>query len=127
MSNNNVIPEVGDKAQIIPLFPLLSRRSSLNPHASPFTPSYHLYADELQIYLDSSPSELPQSLRKINDDLQLINKWSKDSFTNLNPVKSQAIMIGCPKLLKYVNKDNLPALELNGTAIPFCKSMYTKM
>ncbi|KAG8233517.1 hypothetical protein J437_LFUL011678 [Ladona fulva] len=37
--------------------------------------SYHLYADDLQIYLHSSPSELPQSLHKINYDLQLINNW----------------------------------------------------
>ena len=80
---------------------------------------YHIYADDLQIYLDSNLLDLPQSFNKINYDLQLIKKWSDDNFIRLNPDKSQAILIGNPKLLCSVKRIDLPQIKLNGTAIQF--------
>ena len=55
---------------------------------------YHLYADELQIYLHSPLDPLNDSVTKLNTDLLAILNWSSSFGLNLNPIKSQAILLG---------------------------------
>jgi len=37
---------------------------------------YHLYADDLQMYLSTSRSELHQAINKVNHDLDSLGRWS---------------------------------------------------
>lgn len=80
---------------------------------------YHMYADDLQIYAHTTFEELHRAIDKINADLATICNWSKDFGLNLNPNKSQVIIIGSPKLIAKVDWSALPAVTLNGINIPF--------
>ncbi|KAJ4433243.1 hypothetical protein ANN_15502 [Periplaneta americana] len=52
---------------------------------------YHMYADDLQIYLHFHPDETSDAVNKINEDLNSISLWSHKFGLRLNPEKSQAI------------------------------------
>ncbi|KAJ4431073.1 hypothetical protein ANN_19666 [Periplaneta americana] len=55
---------------------------------------YHMYADDLQIYLHFHPDETNDSVNKINEDLNSISLWAHKFVLRLNPEKSQAIVMG---------------------------------
>lgn len=60
---------------------------------------HHLYADDLQIYIHSPPDSINNSLMKLNDDLMSVLNWSSSFGLILNPIKSQAIILGQQRLL----------------------------
>jgi hypothetical protein len=84
---------------------------------------YHLYADDLQIYLHSTVDSLLDKIKLINIDLAKLNIWSNANFLNINPSKSQAIVIGYPRILALIRKNELPPLSINGNQIPFCETV----
>ena len=57
--------------------------------------SVHMYADDLQIYLNFSANSL-ESINManlhLNQDLQHVHQWATDNSLVINPTKSQAIM-----------------------------------
>lgn len=57
--------------------------------------SVHMYADDLQIYLNFSTDSL-ESINlanlHLNQDLQHVYQWATDNSLVINPIKSQAIM-----------------------------------
>ncbi|MDW0176719.1 MAG: reverse transcriptase family protein, partial [Nitrososphaeraceae archaeon] len=85
--------------------------------------NYHLYADDLQIYLHSDPDAISTAIDDINADLYLISQWAQKMGLLINPSKSQAIIIGSQRLVSKINMVNLPQLTLNGTAIPFSSTV----
>jgi hypothetical protein len=54
---------------------------------------FHIYADDLEIYHSSSISDLQRCYDEINIDLQQIHEWATANGLNLNPEKSQVILI----------------------------------
>ena len=84
---------------------------------------YHLYADDLQIYAQGTLTELPNTIQKINDDLKQISVWSKHFGLTINPLKSQAIVIGSPRLLSKINLSHISTILIDGTSIPFRESV----
>ncbi|KAI5636771.1 reverse transcriptase (RNA-dependent DNA polymerase) domain-containing protein [Phthorimaea operculella] len=58
---------------------------------------YHLYADDVQIYIHTKPQDLAQSLQKLNSDLDSIAKWSTQNSLMLNPTKSKFMVLGSKK------------------------------
>lgn len=76
---------------------------------------FHLYADDLQIYL-SVPYLLPPHLfALIQTDLDAIVSWSSTNGLTLNARKTQAIAIYNRK----INRDRIPALSLLSEPIQF--------
>jgi hypothetical protein len=63
---------------------------------------YHLYADDLQLYINFSckPEDIAKCVRLINDILADIVKWSEKQGLKLNPNKSQAMIIGSERTYK---------------------------
>jgi hypothetical protein len=49
---------------------------------------------------------LLDKIKLINDDLAKLNIWSNANFLNINPSKSQAIVIGYPRILALIRKMN---------------------
>ena len=49
---------------------------------------YHLYAEDLQIYIHSPPDSLNDCVAKLNIDLLAVFNWSSSFGLNLNPIKS---------------------------------------
>ena len=53
-----------------------------------------LYADDLQIYIQSNPAQILEAIRKIEIDISGILKWSDVNKMNINHTKTQAIIFG---------------------------------
>jgi hypothetical protein len=53
----------------------------------------HIYADDVQLYISSTPSDILTCVAHINEDLDSIWRWSQESYLSINPAKSQAILI----------------------------------
>ena len=56
--------------------------------------SHHLYADDTQVYISLSQSNGQESLSTLNDCLTDILSWMESSKLNLNPDKTDLIIIG---------------------------------
>ncbi|XP_065089086.1 uncharacterized protein LOC135710442 [Ochlerotatus camptorhynchus] len=53
---------------------------------------YHLYADDLQIYISGPASEINRLIEAINQDLLAIERWATENRLFPNPKKTQAIV-----------------------------------
>jgi hypothetical protein len=54
---------------------------------------YHVYADDLQIYIQCKPSEISDVIEKINADIVRLVNWTDKHGLTLNSGKTQAIVI----------------------------------
>ena len=87
------------------------------------TVPFHLYADDLQIYVSSPIETLSEAIERINRNLQTIFLWSKSHGLNLNTSKSQYIIIGNQKQIAKFNITHLPAVIYDGTPISYSNSI----
>ncbi|CAK1579398.1 unnamed protein product [Parnassius mnemosyne] len=81
--------------------------------------SYHLYADDLQIYTQFSLEDLSKAVDTINADLTCISNWSKRYGLTMNPKKTQDIVIGSFRLIGKIGWSSLPPILLDCTQIPY--------
>lgn len=58
---------------------------------------YHLYADDLQLYLPFKPNSCDEAVSMLNDELGRISNWCDKNSLILNPRKSKLILMGTPK------------------------------
>lgn len=86
---------------------------------------YHLYADDLQLYIHASPDSVNDSITKLNSDLKSLTSWSQKFGLILNPQKSQAILLGNQRIVSKFKKSVLPAVVINNIGIPFSASVKT--
>lgn len=61
---------------------------------------YHLYADDLQVYLHFKPQDVAECVTKINEDLYRITEWSARNSLVLNPSKCKFMVMGSREMLK---------------------------
>jgi len=84
---------------------------------------HHMYADDLQIYIKAHPSEILTIIKKLNTDLSNLNKWATSLGLQLNPSKSQCILIGSRNVINKLSQRPLPNVAINGASIPWCNSV----
>ena len=70
----------------------------INSITQQLSSSYHLYADDLQIYTSASLSDIQRAIESTNADLSRIRDWSHSHGLVVNPAKTQVIIIGNPQL-----------------------------
>ena len=75
--------------------------------------SYHLFADDLQIYSHLKRADMMLSIAKVNTDIESIAQWSALNGLKLNPVKTQAIVISSR------DQGLVPLVNVCGTDIPY--------
>lgn len=78
--------------------------------------NYHIYADDIQIYLSFKNSEANMAIQNLNDDLKRISEWSDCHNLILNPSKTKYIILGTRKHVKLINDLN-PLLHIKGERI----------
>jgi Reverse transcriptase (RNA-dependent DNA polymerase) len=70
---------------------------------------YHIYADDVQIYLSGPLDQIHTIVDQINADLRTITEWSNLNGLSLNSSKTQAMTI----------PENLSSVKVKDTIIPF--------
>ncbi|CAG9107573.1 unnamed protein product [Plutella xylostella] len=81
--------------------------------------SYHLYADDLQIYSHVKIDELDAGIAGVNGDLDEILRWSQNFGISVNPKKCQSIIIGSSRLLSCLDYTTVPPFQFDGRVVPF--------
>jgi len=80
--------------------------------------NYHMYADDVQLYIGCSVQNLSQTMQNINEDLSSIYKWSCQNRLLLNPTKTKCLLIHKTPF----SHENLNKLEINSTPIEYVTS-----
>jgi Reverse transcriptase (RNA-dependent DNA polymerase) len=75
--------------------------------------SYHMYADDVQIYISCQQTALTACSAKLNEDLERIYRWSCENSLQINPAKSQAILFNSPATSSY------PIIRLGNNLIKY--------
>lgn len=81
--------------------------------------SYHLYADDLQIYTQATYEDITLAISTINKDLATIVEWSRDHGLNVNPSKTKVILIGSYKFIDKVDYNQLNPVVFDGVLLPY--------
>ncbi|CAK1588609.1 unnamed protein product [Parnassius mnemosyne] len=97
----------------------------INTITSQISSLYHLYADDLQIYLQTTIEDLPKAVECINKDLTCILDWSLSYGLTVNPLKSQAIIIGSPRMICKIKKCQLQHVVYFGVIREFPSLIMT--
>lgn len=77
---------------------------------------FHLYADDLQLYLSFHPENTLEAVQKINEDLDRIAVWSKKNSLVLNPKKSKFLVLGSRNCITKTVTYNLD-LKIDGCPV----------
>ena len=81
--------------------------------------SYHLYADDLQIYAQAKVDEISCAITQLNNDLRTVCDWASRFGVTVNPLKCQAIIIGSLRQLSRLDCDAVTPILFNNTIIPY--------
>jgi hypothetical protein len=79
---------------------------------------FHLYADDLQIYISGDKKDLSGIFSALNDDLALISRWVAENELSLNLRKFQALLISNSNVGLV-----MPHLFLGTEKIPWCDAV----
>ena len=74
---------------------------------------FHLYADDLQLYLSFNHKDTISAVNQINLDLERISQWSDRNCLVLNPVKSKFMVMGTKSQIVKINSYS-PIIKING-------------
>jgi hypothetical protein len=80
---------------------------------------YHLYADDLQVYLHCRVQDLPRYLESMNEDVASLYKWSMSHGLRINENKTKPMIVGYTRLLNTINLNTIPRVVVNGVALEF--------
>jgi hypothetical protein len=64
--------------------------------------SYHLYADDVQLYISCNPNDIELCINQLNADLCRLYQWSQVNGISINSSKSQAMIINPSQLTRVV-------------------------
>lgn len=77
---------------------------------------YHMYADDIQVYISCKPTETLEAVRKMNEDLERVVTWSEQNSLVLNPLKSKFMVLGSKKMISAILSVN-PEVTIKGGKI----------
>ncbi|KAI5728791.1 hypothetical protein M8J77_021191 [Diaphorina citri] len=80
---------------------------------------YHIYADDVQIYLHCLPRDVANTIQLLNEDLERFSAWAKSLFLKPNPSKTQVMLVGTNSFVLSLSSLNLPPILLDGQQIQF--------
>ncbi|KAL0879002.1 hypothetical protein ABMA27_003982 [Loxostege sticticalis] len=87
------------------------------------TSSFHLYADDLQIYSQGRLEDLSSVVDTVNNDLSRILDWSKSFGLKVNPTKTQVIIVGSSRQIARIDWPALQPITFDGVQIPFSSTV----
>lgn len=75
--------------------------------------SFHLYADDVQLYTSCPPDRIVSYTSVLNSTLSRIDEWCSINFLKLNPIKSQVLLLR----RHSVSIDSFPILSINNVPL----------
>lgn len=84
---------------------------------------YHLYADDVQCYIPTSPSNLTNSINNLNTDIENICTWAQQNGLIINPAKSKFMLVGSRRLLSSITTLDTINIVVNKVAVPLSESV----
>lgn len=63
---------------------------------------YHIYADDVQVYISFKPSDYDIAISDLNDDLDRIACWAEENGLVLNPTKTKYMLFGSKNQISAV-------------------------
>ena len=78
---------------------------------------YEMYADDLQLYRSCKIDEIPDTVVKLNEDLQNLHKWTKTHGMKINSKKTKVMLLGYTKLLRHVDFPSVPQIKIDGETL----------
>lgn len=84
---------------------------------------HHLYADDLQMYLHFNKTDINVAVGHLNLDLASIHNWSTRNCLNVNPAKTQCILIGSPALISSIDRTDFPNIIFDNNNITLSKTV----
>ena len=76
---------------------------------------YHMYADDTQIYYKLHINQIYDTIKRINEDISRVTKYSENNCLRINAKKSYCIYIGSKHTLKQIN--NVNGIHINNQPI----------
>lgn len=77
---------------------------------------YHLYADDLQLYISFIPCNVNTAVNKLNQDLDGLVDWCGSNGLVLNPVKTKYLVLGSKNQICKILLGN-PKVQVKGISI----------
>jgi exonuclease III len=69
--------------------------------------SYHLYADDTQLYISFDVAECHAGMRNMEQCVELVRSWMADNFLKLNEEKTEVLFLGSQHLLSKLQTKQL--------------------
>lgn len=85
--------------------------------------SFHLYADDVQLYLSFSPDDISAAISHLNADLAAVFEWTHKYGLSINPSKTQVMLAGSSGILAKTDLLSYPSVKYNGISIKYCKEV----
>ncbi|KAI5728952.1 hypothetical protein M8J77_023576 [Diaphorina citri] len=82
---------------------------------------FHLYADDLQIYLSARPPDLAISANVINREIEQMVAWARSHGLIINPGKTKVMLI-CSTGVRRTVLLPLPPIEVDGNVVEYVDS-----
>ena len=82
--------------------------------------SYHLYADDTQLYISFKANESATALDILSDTLDSVHKWLSRNSLSLNPSKTEFLLVGTRQ---HRSKLTLNSFSFSGTTVPCSTSV----
>ncbi|KAI5728643.1 hypothetical protein M8J77_018974 [Diaphorina citri] len=82
---------------------------------------FHLYADDLQIYLSARPPDLAISANVINHEIEQMVAWARSHGLIINPGKTKVMLI-CSTGVRRTVPLPLPPIEVDGNVVEYVDS-----
>ena len=82
---------------------------------------FHQYADDTQLYVSFDAEKHAESLKKLENCTVSIKNWLSYNYLQLNPSKSEAMLIGTPKQLAKLSP--ITSVNIAGSSIALCSKL----
>lgn len=80
--------------------------------------SVHMFADDVQLYLNCPLTNISSAIDKVNVDLEIIQQWALKHSLSLNPGKSKTLCI----YKQQLDTSNFPPVKLGESVIEYVRT-----
>ena len=83
--------------------------------------SFHLYADDTQVYISCLPDDIRAAGEILISTYNTLTNWLSKNFLKINPEKTEILLVGTPNNVEK-SQNILRSIKFNDLTIPFSSS-----